>query len=238
LAAAPTMTCDDIVAGQREDGAVDPIVEDGCNSICPEGFHLVHGRVATMLNVMGKEIRDYHFARRNHDGTWTHMRGDYPVSNLDASGRVIHCAQEADWNFGPNGNYKDDCGNLCHPAPTRLPQADWWTYAEPPIAALALVVPSVFLLYRKAVQANAPLVEMTLPKLDLEILEQLVASTDGLSQSQIKKGRREPGNHDIQIALQRMEKNGWIRKTTHPVRRHEIFVSALPPDVAITRAPA
>lgn len=62
----------------------------------------------------------YHFYRQNQDGTWSHKPGTLPVTNKDASEKVIYVPHNADRNYNKNGkkngiNYLDFCGYYCVP---------------------------------------------------------------------------------------------------------------------------
>lgn len=116
-----TMQCKDIQEGQRKDGAVDAIVKDGGNSICPDGTHLVNSRVAHQMPPFSGTpgMKDFHFVRKNQDGTWTHKMGDQPVTNQDASGKQINNPDTGNFNYGLFSNYKD-CDYLCHPDPEKI----------------------------------------------------------------------------------------------------------------------
>lgn len=45
---------------------------------------------------------DYHFARMDSNGFWSHKPGATPVCNVDASGHLITDARTADWYYDPD----------------------------------------------------------------------------------------------------------------------------------------
>ena len=53
---------------------------------------------------------DFHFYRRNDDGTWSHKVGDYPAKTTDADGLPMIDPQMAN-----RGLYTDFCGYFCVP---------------------------------------------------------------------------------------------------------------------------
>ena len=62
----------------------------------------------------------YHFYRQNPDGSWSHKPGTLPVTNKDASEKVIYVPHNADRNYNKNNkkdgiNYVDFCGYYCVP---------------------------------------------------------------------------------------------------------------------------
>jgi hypothetical protein len=62
----------------------------------------------------------FHFYRQNEDGTWSHKPGTLPVSNKDASDKIIYVPHGADRNYNKENkkdgiNYVDFCGYYCIP---------------------------------------------------------------------------------------------------------------------------
>lgn len=62
----------------------------------------------------------YHFYRQNKDGSWSHKPGTLPVTNKDASDKVIYVPHNADRNYNKNNSndgidYVDFCGYYCIP---------------------------------------------------------------------------------------------------------------------------
>jgi len=61
---------------------------------------------------------DYHFYRQDSDGMWSHKPGGMPVTNKDASGRLIYDPELANRNYNGDGadlNYDTSCGFMCVP---------------------------------------------------------------------------------------------------------------------------
>lgn len=62
----------------------------------------------------------FHFYRQNPDATWSHKPGTLPVTNKDASNKVIYVPHFADKNYNKDNkkdgiNYTDFCGYYCIP---------------------------------------------------------------------------------------------------------------------------
>ncbi|GGD36198.1 RHS repeat-associated core domain-containing protein [Pseudoxanthomonas indica] len=97
-----SLTCRSIIRAAVSDGMTKPDSKGNCPS-CTHKVYLV----------VAPEV-DYHWYRQDGDGTWSHKPGLMPVSNLDASGKVITNPAAANSNYAPNGpNYSKKCGVLC-----------------------------------------------------------------------------------------------------------------------------
>jgi hypothetical protein len=57
---------------------------------------------ATLLIATDNERYDYHFARLDSNGYWSHKPGSSPVRNTDASGKLITDPRHADWTYDPH----------------------------------------------------------------------------------------------------------------------------------------
>lgn len=53
----------------------------------------------------------YHFYRQDSNGLWSHKPGTLPVTNLDASGKIIYAPHIADRDYSKDKNNKDDAIN-------------------------------------------------------------------------------------------------------------------------------
>jgi hypothetical protein len=246
IASAFTMQCEDLQEGQRRDGAVDPVKEDGCNSVCPDGHHLVNGRVARNLNLGFTEITDFHAVRRNQDGKWTHKMGTGPVSNRDASGNEIDCPDDADFKYGTISNY-EDCGYLCHPEPKKLEpgkpreqeesdptsnETSWGDYLTYAAAAAGTFVAANAVLNRidpapgPAVAAGGqpatgdrPAAAAATPRFHSEVDRQVygqLQSAEGLSRTGLKRKLKGVIGRDVEPALARLEDQGLIGSRRDP----------------------
>jgi hypothetical protein len=100
-------TCDGVMKGARDKGAVDP---DKTTGDCPCDYYKIKAVVMdktciTLKDPQGKDYLycDYHWYRQNDDGSWSHKPGDsspfpnVPDPTKDAKDR----------------GYDKDCGNLC-----------------------------------------------------------------------------------------------------------------------------
>jgi hypothetical protein len=58
-----------------------------------------HYYKAALLIAKTNGMYDYHFARMDSNGFWSHKPGATPVSNVDASGNLITDAKTADWYY-------------------------------------------------------------------------------------------------------------------------------------------
>jgi RHS repeat-associated protein len=56
--------------------------------------------------------KDYHWYREDVQGSWSHKRGNLPVSDVDASGQKISDPETANRNYGVS-NYSVTCGTFC-----------------------------------------------------------------------------------------------------------------------------
>jgi len=72
-----------------------------------------HYKIALVIDNKGNHD-DYHFYRKDHNGLWSHKRGKYPITNLDASNNLIYDPKYADRNYDKEDNdefnYEIFCG--------------------------------------------------------------------------------------------------------------------------------
>lgn len=73
---------------------------------CRKGFHKIFLTLAT-----DETNRDYHFARQDSNGYWSHKPGSTKVTNRDASGNLIKNPMQANWKY--NINYDKNCFFMC-----------------------------------------------------------------------------------------------------------------------------
>ena len=109
------ITCDEITRRAKADGMIDA---GGSSSepCCPDGYHLVYLVVAP--------YDDYHWYRKDSKAfwkfwrghRWSHKPGQTPVTELDASEKLIYDPAQADTDYSRKGgpNYQK-CGYLCAP---------------------------------------------------------------------------------------------------------------------------
>lgn len=96
---AATTDCPSNTTGARSDGLASVPTPDPCAGCC----HLVALVIApTMVP------RDFHWYRRDADGTWSHKRGGTVATNVDFSGTIITDPRTAN-----RGLYTDFCGFFC-----------------------------------------------------------------------------------------------------------------------------
>ena len=81
---------------------------------CPRGY----SKIALVID----PDNDYHFYRQDSNGLWSHKPGGQPVTNLDASGKLIFNPELADRDYRKPGlskkdqlNYSIFCSFLCVP---------------------------------------------------------------------------------------------------------------------------
>ncbi len=81
---------------------------------CPKGF----SKIALVID----PDNDYHFYRQDSNGLWSHKPGGMPVTNRDASGKLIYNPELCDRDYRKPGvkdkdqlNYSVFCSFLCVP---------------------------------------------------------------------------------------------------------------------------
>ncbi len=91
---------------------------------CPRGY----SKIALVID----PDNDYHFYRQDSNGLWSHKPGGQPVTNRDASNKLIYNPEFADRDYRKPGLPKEDqlnysifCSFLCVPRnrPTRADRA-------------------------------------------------------------------------------------------------------------------
>ena len=92
-------TCAARSAGAMADGLVPHADMTPCTGCC----HLI-----ALVVRPAAPIQDFHFYRRDADGTWSHKPGRTPATTLDNAGRAITDPRTAD-----RGLYTDFCGFFC-----------------------------------------------------------------------------------------------------------------------------
>ena len=115
-------TCKELLDAAKKDGAVEP-----CNSVCPPGHTMIAGAVSTLdirdilkLNPgewpgLKPGVKDFHWWRRQPDGTWKHKPGNTKVTDRDDDNKLI-----LDPSKSNNGVHDIFCGFLCMPDGTDL----------------------------------------------------------------------------------------------------------------------
>lgn len=110
-----TKRCPELLARLRGDipGLIAPVK---FQEKCPSGS----SKVAVIKT---KKNTDYHFARQDKNGFWSHKPGGTEVTNLDASDRPIARPDLADWDYTKKGsdlNYEIFCAYMCVPKNKKL----------------------------------------------------------------------------------------------------------------------
>ena len=105
-------TCEDLTNSLAADG-IDP-AKDG---ECPEGSGLICAVIGN-YEYNGETKTDYHFYRKNADGTWSHKPGGGPATTKDSDGNTITDPNTAardikDQNGNKIGEYDQVCGYFC-----------------------------------------------------------------------------------------------------------------------------
>ena len=75
---------------------------------CPNG--------SSKIALIGDEDQDYHFLRQDSNGYFSQKSGSLPVSNVDASGRMMYDVSLADHDWSIRGDplhYDNFCGYFC-----------------------------------------------------------------------------------------------------------------------------
>ena len=93
-----SMACLNVGAGAVSDGLVSVNCDEGCG--CRECCHQV-------ALVIWPDF-DFHWYRKDRDGSWSHKVGSSPATNLDNSNQIISDPRTAD-----RGGYTVFCGCYC-----------------------------------------------------------------------------------------------------------------------------
>jgi len=96
-------TCKSIIQHVREDYMNKDIREVGLN----DNIECNRYKIALVLS-NNSDSFDYHFYRQDLNGNWSHKAGDNPISNVDASGKLIKDPQKANRNYNKTDNTDDD----------------------------------------------------------------------------------------------------------------------------------
>lgn len=102
------------------------------NKKCPSGYYkgamVVDSGVGIGYKKSSTKTNDknegntYHFYRQDNDATWSHKPGISPVSNVDASGKLIYIPHFADRDYRKDSTdddaifYNEFCGYYCIPS--------------------------------------------------------------------------------------------------------------------------
>lgn len=92
------LSCNDVGDGAVSDALVSTDCDRGCG--CRECCHQVALVVAPGI--------DFHWYRRDRNGSWSHKPGGTPATNLDNSGNTVNDPRTAD-----RGIYTAFCGCYC-----------------------------------------------------------------------------------------------------------------------------
>src|SRR5688572_12021858 len=92
------VTCSDIMAAAKADGAVEPGPGGDCGGVCPEGYHKIK---LVITERPFYQTDDYHWFRQDSGGGWSSKRGAGAASQHGMS-----CP-------GPYFDYTKICGVLC-----------------------------------------------------------------------------------------------------------------------------
>ncbi|GBF91867.1 hypothetical protein Rsub_04972 [Raphidocelis subcapitata] len=102
-----TLSCEDLTARVVADGAVKVDRAAAVGGAVPAEGHYIamfyRPQSSCDFSHCGP---DFHFARRDSNGRWSHKTGDSPVSDKDADGKAITDPQAAKFN----GGYSSFCG--------------------------------------------------------------------------------------------------------------------------------
>ena len=71
-----------------------------------------HYRIALVLDKLGEHL-DYHFYRQDLDGYWSHKTGHDPISNVDASNKLINNPEHSDRNYDKKNNDRFNYDIFC-----------------------------------------------------------------------------------------------------------------------------
>ena len=103
-------TIHELILDDNPGGIVIPVKKERLMKACKPGFY----KMFLMVNDAGE---DYHFARQDSSGFWSHKPGSGKVSNKDASGKKIQIPHLSDWNYQKKDafgiNYNVMCGYYC-----------------------------------------------------------------------------------------------------------------------------
>jgi hypothetical protein len=110
-----TKRCPELLARLRGDipGLVAPV---SFHDKCP-------AQSSKVAVIKTRKNTDYHFARQDNNGYWSHKPGGTEVTNLDASDRPIFRPDLADWDYTKKGSdldYEVFCAYMCVPKKKKL----------------------------------------------------------------------------------------------------------------------
>jgi len=102
------------VMSDQTPGIMIPVKPSDKLKPCKGGYYKMY----MMVNGQGE---DFHFARADNTGYWSHKPGSSLVTNTDASGKKISMPHKANWNYSRAGgiNYDVGCGYYCVKAAAR-----------------------------------------------------------------------------------------------------------------------
>jgi len=97
-----------LVMSDQTPGILVPVKPSARMKPCDKGFY----KMFMMVNSKGD---DYHFARQDITGYWSHKPGSGKVTDRDADYKKIRIPHKANWNYGKSGgiNYDVGCGYYC-----------------------------------------------------------------------------------------------------------------------------
>ena len=75
-------------------------------------INCTHYKIALVIDNKGNHP-DYHFYRQDDNGYWSHKTGHDPVSNVDASGKLITNPELCDRNYDKKNNDKFNYDIFC-----------------------------------------------------------------------------------------------------------------------------
>ena len=109
----PRKTCTDISARTMTDNI--SIIRTTFAERCPVG--------TSKIALATSPEQDYHYYRQDNNGFWSHKPGRKPVTNKDASGKLIINPEMANRDYRTEEsklNYDNFCGYMCVPRGTSL----------------------------------------------------------------------------------------------------------------------
>jgi hypothetical protein len=120
------MNCTELMAAARADGLVDPIGVDALGEPrCEPDAMLIAAMTEDPARAQSDRGVDFHFLRRNADGTWSGKPGRLPATlRCPGGGGLCNPSVAAH-----RGRYRELCGYLCvpeHPRPTLAAPPDSW----------------------------------------------------------------------------------------------------------------
>ena len=102
-------TCEDIIEKMKKD-----YEKLGIRKLrdINEEIECTNYKIALFIDNKGKEL-DYHFYRQDLNGYWSHKTGHDPISNVDASGKLITDPENCDRNYDKKNNDKFKYNKFC-----------------------------------------------------------------------------------------------------------------------------